>query len=312
MRKLLFLGLVLLLAAGGLSTGSVVLAQETPTATLTETATSTPTEPPTAIPTSTLTQTPEQTPDETPEETPEQTPTVVIPTETATSTFPPTVIPTLTATATATGSATATLTPIATTPAPAGSVTRMFFFQGIPNTSLDLYGNGFLIGGNIATGSIAGPFNILDGTAANLSVFTTGNTTQPLLFSTLAFDPGSIVLVVVYLGPGDVPTLTVFPLKFMNTSANSVVFVNASTEAALDISGALGLSGEAGVIGSGQAAQFEVPPEVASRLAPPSGIQALQPGQVYVVIATGSQAEGTFQVTIRALDAGLNRAAVSP
>ncbi|MBZ0288307.1 MAG: DUF4397 domain-containing protein, partial [Anaerolineae bacterium] len=201
---------------------------ETPTATPTETATSTPTETATEAPTSTLTETPTEGPTSTLTET-----------ATGTMTETPTGTPfTPSATATSTVTETLTLTPTVetTTPTPTPpptlpplptGLTRVFFFQGLPATSIDVYANGIQIGGNVATGTMVGPFTLLDSTVTSLFLFPAGSLSQPLLFNTLAFEPGSTVLLVAYQGPNGMPALAVYRLDTA-TAQSQLIVVNAS------------------------------------------------------------------------------------
>ena len=303
MRTIRLLLLAILLV--GSATAGVVLGQDgtptsTPTSTPTETPTSTPTPTPTETPsaTPTLTETPTTPPTETATGTATETPTEVTSTPTVTETIE-TTTPTATETATATptditptATATTTLTP---TPFPTG-LTRMFFFQGLPNQSVDVYANGIRIGGNVATGSMIGPFVLLDGTAATLVLFPAGTVGgQPTLFGTLAFPPGSTNLVVAFVGPTGTPSLSVFRLDVAPPDQSQLIVVNASDTAALDL--APGQSAQA-AIGRSSAAAFAAPADAMAAQAS----ERLRPGMVYVQIAFGSAANGTFQVITQALD----------
>ncbi len=326
MRKISFLLLTILFVSFGLTTG-VALGQDetaTPTPTATLTATPTPTATPTETPTETPTSTPTETP--TPAPLPTETPTATeTATETATLTPPFTpsatetasVTRTETVTVTETASATPTdITPTATasptlspTPFPAG-LTRMFFFQGLPSSNVDVYANGVRIGGNVATGNISGPFVLLDGTATTLVLFPAATVGQPTLFGTLAFEPGSTNLVVAFQGPDGAPALSVFRLDTMPVDQSQLIVVNASDTAALDV--APGQSAQAMVAGD-NAAAIGVP---ADGITGPDGAatRRLQPGVVYVQIAVGSVADGTFQVITQTIDlnAAMNQDAPVP
>lgn len=304
MRKyLLFFSTALLILAFGLVTRGVVVGQDptatpSPTNTPTETPTLTPTDLPTETPTETPTntdtptETPTETSTETATETPTETPmevtatateTVETPTATATGTF--------TETPTAIFTETPTLTATPTVFVPTG-VTRMFFFQSLPDTSTDVYTNGVQVASGLETGNMVGPFLLLDGTATTFMLFPAGTVSQPLLFSTLAFEPGSTVLVVAFLGPGGVPALSVFRLDLAPAGQSQLIVVNASDAPSLDVAGS-----EAS-LASGQAAHLMVAPGSAGGLAPEAAaaIQSAPPGSVTIQIAVGSQANGTFRV----------------
>jgi hypothetical protein len=172
----------------------------------------------------------------------------------------------------------------------------MFFFQGLPNVNVDVYGNGVRIGGNVATGSIIGPFVLLDGTAATLVLFPAATVGQPTLFGTLTFEPGSTNLVVASLGADELPALTVFRLDTMPLDESQLIVVNASDTTALDV--APGQSAQAMVAGD-NAAAIGVP---ADGVTDGAATQRLQPGVVYIQIAVGSAADGTFQIITQTID----------
>ncbi|MBI5671154.1 MAG: DUF4397 domain-containing protein [Chloroflexi bacterium] len=314
-RKLLLIPTALFIVALGLMTGGVVVGQDptatpSPTSTPTDTPTTTPTETPTSTPTETATatetatETPTETPTETATETPTETPTDVTatatdvtetPTETATASATATAIATLTETPTLT--VTPSLTPTLFVPT---GVTRMFFFQGLPDLSADVYANGVQIAGALETGSMAGPFLLLDGTATTFMLFPAGVVSQPLLFSTLAFEPGSTVLVVSYQGPGGVPALSVYRLDLAPAGQSQLIVVNASDAPALDV------AGSEATLGSGQSAHLMVAPGSASGLAGAEGAAAAQsasaPETVTIQFAVGSVADGTFRVITQTIN----------
>jgi hypothetical protein len=174
----------------------------------------------------------------------------------------------------------------------------MFFFQGLPDGSVDIYANGIRIGGNVETGSIVGPFALLDGTPTTLVLFPAGAVGQPTLFGTLTFEPGSTNLVVASVGPDGLPALSVFRLDTMPIDQSQLIVVNASDTTALDV--APGQSAQAMVAGN-SAAAIDAPADGIT--APDTAAsQRLQPGVVYVQIAIGSAADGTFQVITQTID----------
>lgn len=306
MRKLVAF-IILMIAM--LQTGTV-LGQETPTSTPTETPTLTPTATLTETPTATLTETPTLTPTFT------ETPTAITTLETPTLTLSPSAtttaeLPTLTVTATnilptptlfPTPTATATFVPT--------GVTRVFFFQGLANTSVDVYANGLQIGRNAATGGILGPFALIDGTAATLMLFPPGQVSLPTLFSTLAFAPGSTNLIVVYSGPGGVPILSVYRLDAAATAQSQLIAINASD------SPNVSLAAESGAmpIPSGSSTQVMVAPGSTAGLDSVAGIASADvpklPGMVYLEIAVGSVADGSYHVVTQTID--LNALNVPP
>lgn len=178
----------------------------------------------------------------------------------------------------------------------------MFFFQGLPDQSVDLYTNGVQLGSGLPTGTMVGPFSLLDGTAVTIMLFPAGTVGQPLLFSTLAFEPGSTVLVTTYLGPGGVPALSVFRLD-LSSAQSQLVVINASDAPALDVAAGGGQTS----IASGQSAQFALEPGSAGGVAVPGAASApaataMRQGTVTIQLATGSIANGTFQVITQTID----------
>jgi Domain of unknown function (DUF4397) len=319
MRKIAALAPLVLIVILSVSTSGFTAAQPvTNTPTATETATTTPTETPTASPT--LTGTPSETPTAlptftgTPNETPTASPTAIgtaseTPTAsptivgTASETPTPFALPTFTETPTLPVPATLPPTPTATF-VPAG-LTRMYFFQGLSNTNVDVYANGFQIGRNVAAGSVAGPFALLNGTSATLMLFPAGQVLQPLLFSTLGFEAGSTVLVVAFSGPGGVPTLSVYRLDMPSAALQSqLIVINASDAPAVDVATE---SGNVAVT-SGYTAQFALPQGSISGVNAQAAPLPKQAGVVYLQIAVGSVANGTYQVITQAID--LNAATV--
>jgi len=325
MRKIMPLILLMSILIIGITAQGIVLGQtETPTPTSTPTATFTFT--PTSTPTETATSTPTPTSTETPTDLPTETAT---PTATETATFTPTVetatpTPTETGTVTETATATGSFTPTATfeTPTPTSSptltppptltalptgLTRMFFFQGLADTRVDTYANGLQIGGNIETGRMLGPFVLLDGTATTLLLFPAGNLGQPTIISTLAFEPGSTVLVVAFNGPGGVPTLAVYRLDTA-PGQSQLIAINASDAPTLDV---VTSSGPASSVAQGFSTQIMLAPGNTASLADATGgaaaqtslaPRALAPGVAYLQIAVGSVANGTYRVITQAID----------
>jgi hypothetical protein len=319
MRKIIPFGLVLALLLLSLTSQGFTLGQdETPTPTITPT--ETPTQPPTITPTETPTETPTITPTETATETPTLPPTET-PTEGPTSTLTETPTGTLeTPTPTPTGTETATITPtiptgtptptfVPTLPPPPTGLTRIFFFQGLPATNIDVYANGLQIGGNVATGSMVGPFSLLNNTVASFFLFPAGDLTQPILFNTLAFAPGSTVLVVAYIGAGGTPALSVFRLDTATAQTQSqLIVVNASDAPALDVATD---SGPPASVASGYSAQLTLPPGSrasvgdalgATTLQAEGAANPLQSGVVYLQIAVGSVADGSYQVITQTIN----------
>lgn len=187
---------------------------------------------------------------------------------------------------------------------PAG-LTRMYFFQGLSNTNVDVYANGLQIGRNVAAGSVAGPFALLNGTSATLMLFPAGQVLQPLLFSTLGFEPGSTVLVVAFSGPGGVPTISVYRLDMPSAALQSqLIVINASDAPAVDVATE---SGNVAVT-SGYTAQFALPQGSISGVNAQAAPLPKQAGVVYLQVAVGSVANGTYQVITQAID--LNAATV--
>jgi hypothetical protein len=168
----------------------------------------------------------------------------------------------------------------------------MFFFHGLPDVSVDVYANGIRIGGNVETGSIIGPFALLDGTATTLVLLPAATVGQPTLFGTLTFEPGSTNLVVASLGQDGLPALSVFRLDTMPVDDSQLIVVNVSDTTALDV--APGQSAQAMVAGD-NAAAIGVPADGAAS-------QRLQPGMIYVQVAVGSAADGTFQIITQTID----------
>lgn len=290
-----------------LHTGTV-LGQETPTSTPTET----PTQTPTSTPTATLTETPTLTPTFT------ETPTAITTLETPTLTLTPSAtttaeLPTLTVTATPIDILpTPTLfpTPTATAAFVPTGVTRVFFFQGLANISVDVYANGLQIGRNAATGGILGPFALIDGTAATLMLFPPGQVSLPTLFSTLAFAPGSTNLIVVYGGPGGVPILSVYRLDAAPTGQSQLIAINASDAPNVSLAAETG----AMPVPSGSSTQMMVAPGSTAGLDAAVGVESADvpklPGVVYLEIALGSVADGSYRVITQTID--LNALNVAP
>lgn len=341
MRKILLSIVLMLLLVVGISIQGIVFAQdetptptstETPTetATNTETPTETPTETATLTPTftETLTETPTETPTATSTETETLTPTIETetPTETETETVTPTLeteTPTITATfetetPTATGTVTdvptdvptetstptpdvSTPTPLPVTPPPTAiptGLTRVFVFQGLAGESVDIYANGIQLGGNIETGRMIGPFVLLDGTASSLLLFPAGSLGQPIVISTLAFEPGSTSLIVFFNGPGGTRTQAVYRLDTA-PGQSQVIAINASDAPALDV---MSDSGQAASVVQGSSAQMSVQAGSTAGLADAMAGQSLAPGVVYLQIAIGSRADGTYRVITQAID----------
>ena len=266
---------------------------ETPTATLTETATSTET--------ATLTPTVEtETPTETPTETTTVTATVDTPTLTPTGTVTEPATPTASATPTAIVE-TPTQTPLPVTPPPTAlpaGLTRIFVFQGLAGENVDIYANGLQLGGNIETGRMIGPFVLLDGTATSLLLFPAGSLGQPIVISTLAFEPGSTSLIVFFNGPGGTRTQAVYRLDGA-PGESQIIAINASDAPALDV---VTSSGPAASVVQGSSTQMSLAPGSTASLADTMASQALAPGVTYLQIAIGSRANGTYQVITQAID----------
>jgi hypothetical protein len=320
MRKILPIALVLALLLMSITTQGLTLGQDgtsTPTTTPTETPTLTPTETPTTTPTQLPTETATIPPTEITPGTPTETPTLV-PTETPTGTLetatPTDITPTVTASATAsitptfpTETPTATFVP--TLPPPPTGLTRIFFFQGLAAANIDVYANGLQIGGNVATGSMIGPFSLLNNTVTSLFLFPAGDLSQPILFNTLAFEPGSTVLVVAYTGAGGTPALAVYRLDTAAAQAQSqLIVVNASDAPTVDVATN---SGPPASVARGYSAQLTLPPGSRAGVAHASGALSaqadaaaspLQSGVVYVQIAVGSVADGSYQVITQTID----------
>jgi hypothetical protein len=312
MRRIMpFIVLISILVVGLTTHGMIVGQDETPT----PTSTSPPTETATETTTSTATETTTSTLPPTLTET-----TTDLPTATETAPFTPTAetetaTPTETVTETATGSPTttatvetptATVTPPPVTVAPTG-LTRVFFFQGLADTNVDIYANGLQLGGNVETGRMLGPFALLDGTAVTMLVYPAGNLGQPTLINTLAFEPGSTVLVVAFNGPGGVPMLAVYRLDTV-PGQSQLIAINASDAPALDV---VTSSGPASSVAPGFSTQITVAPGNTASLADATGkrsaqtsmtLSALAPDEVYLQIAVGSVTNGTYRVITQAID----------
>ena len=285
---------------------------ETPTNTLTSTATFT------LTPTFTETPTPTTLPTETPTavvtETTTLTPTVEAgtstPTETGTVTGTPIATGTFTPTA-AVGTATSTLLPTLTPPVtptalPTG-LTRMFFFQGLSDSNVDIYANGLQLGGNVEAGRMLGSFVLLDRTATSLLIFPAGNLAQPTLFSTLTFDPGSTVLVVAFNGVGGTPTLVVYRLvaapgqsQLIAINASDAPALNVATSSYPTMSLAQGYSTQITLTPGNTAGLTAAEGSIAAQTGLPQ--RTLSQGVAYVQIAVGSVANGTFRVITQAID----------
>jgi hypothetical protein len=172
----------------------------------------------------------------------------------------------------------------------------MFFFQGLPDTNVDVYANGLRLSGNLSTGSLVGPFVLLDGTASTLVLLPADAVGQPILVSTLAFPPGSTVIVVAFQGATGLPELSVFRLDAQPIAQSQLIVVNASDTAALDVA-------------PGQTAQATIGERSASAIAAPADTMAaqassaqLEAGTAYVQVAVGSAADGTFRVVTETID----------
>jgi len=281
------------------------------TATIAPTSTIPPTETATIPPTSTLTETPIFTSSPTSTETLAAQPTeTLIPTETGTVTETPIATGSITPTATletSTPTFVPTLTPLPTTTALPTGLTRMFFFQGLAGTNVDIYGNGIQLGGNVETGRMLGRFILLDGTATSLVIYPAGNLGQPTLISTLAFDPGSTVLVVAFNGPSGTPTLAVYRLDTASAQSQMIA-INASDAPTFDV---VTSSGPASSVARGSSTQITLAPGTTANLAGATGgaagqtstnPKALASGVVYLQIAVGSVANGTYRVVTQAID----------
>ena len=307
MTALATLALVLIFS---LSISGITAAQPgTTTPTATETATTTPSQTPTALPTVTATasETPTASPTATAtfSETPTAAPTLTGTIETATpsptlvgtASETPTALPTLVGTPTL--PVTATFAPTLTATAVPAGLTRMYFFQGLSNTSADIYANGLQIGRNMVTGSVAGPFALLNGSTAGLMLFPAGQVLQPIIFSTLGFEPGSTVLVVAYTGPGSVPTLAVYRLDTPAAALQSqLIVINASDAPTVDVTTETGNV----AVTSGYVAQLAVPQGSLSGLNAQTAPQPKLAGIVYLQVAVGSVADGTYQVITHAIN----------
>ncbi len=315
MRKILPLVLLMSIIVIGLSAQGIALGQEEPTAT------SPPTETATDIPTTAPTETETIAPTETSTESPTESPTTVVETSTPTvesETPAPTDSGTITETATVTETITPTaavetLEPTAsTTPPPTLTMmptgqTRMFFFQGLAGSNVDIYANGIQLGANVETGQMLGSFVLLDGTATTMLVFPGGDLTLPIIISTLAFEPGSTVLVVVFNGPGGIATLAVYRLDSV-PGQSQVIAINASDAPSLEV---VTDSGRSSSIVQGSSAQIALSPgstanltDATGRAAAQSSLapQALEPGVAYLQIAVGSVANGTYRVITQTID----------
>ncbi len=339
MRKIMPLILLMSILVIGITIQGAALGQATPTSTSTptETATNTPTstatETATFTPSPTSTETPTTLPTETSTATETATFTPTIETATATTTETATFTPTVevaTSTATVAGTVTETatvtvsltptasietatatlpptLTPVPTLTALPAGLKRMFFFQGLANANIDIYANGLQIGGNVETGRMLGPSVLLDGTATTLLLFNSGNLGQPTLISTLAFEPGSTDLVVAFNGPGGTPTLAVYRLDTA-PGQSQLIAINASDVPSLDV---VTSSYPTSSLAQGFSTQITLAPGNTAGLADAKGsataqsnfaLKPLAAGMVYLQIAVGSAANGTYRIITQAID----------
>jgi hypothetical protein len=228
---------------------------------------------------------------------------------------PPETVETATATATVTETATSTPTDILETPTPTPTLiptlpplptglTRFFFFQGLPASNIDVYANGVQIGSNVATGTMVGPHVLLDSTITSLFLFPAGDLTQPILFNTLAFEPGSTVLVVAYQGAGGTPALAIYRLDTATAQTQSqLIVVNASDAPSIDVATN---SGPPASVARGFSTQLSLPAgsqaSIAGAVQAERAASPLQPGVVTVQIAVGSVADGSYQVITQTID----------
>lgn len=305
MRKIATLALLITIVVVSMPGGGHTAAQPfTNTPTATETATTTPTETPTVTVTASATATASPTFTETPTATgtASETPTAAAtasetPTAAGTASETPTALPSVTGIPTLPVTVTAPPTP--TTPFVPAGLTRMYFFQGLANTSADVYANGLQIGRNVATGGVAGPFGLLNGTATSVILFEAGQVAQPILFSTLGFDAGSTVLVVAFSGPGGVPTLAVYRLDTAaSVQQSQLIVINASDTPTVDVTTETGVV----AVSSGYATQLTLPQGSVSGVNAQSAPMPKPAGSVTLQIAVGSVANGTYQVITQTID----------
>jgi len=186
-------------------------------------------------------------------------------------------------------------------------LTRMFFFQGLADTNVDIYANGLQLGGNVETGRMLGPFVLLDTTTTTLLLFPAGTLGQPLVINTLGFEPGSTVLVVAFTGPGGIPTLAVYRLDAA-PGQSQLIAINASDAPTLDV---VTSSYPTTSVAQGLSTQITIAPGNTASLANGTGgavaesgavQQALAPGVAYLQIAVGSVANGTYRVITQTID----------
>jgi hypothetical protein len=126
------------------------------------------------------------------------------------------------------------------------------------------------------------------------------------LFSTLAFAPGSTNLVVVYPGPGGVPILAVYRLDVASTAQSQLIAINASDAPSVNLAAETGNM----AVPSGSSTQMMLAPGSTAGLSDAGVMSAdalttnapKQPGVVYLEIATGSVANGTYQVITQTID----------
>ena len=134
---------------------------------------------------------------------------------------------------------------------------------------------------------------------ASLMLFPAGQVLQPIIFSTLGFEPGSTVLVVAYSGPGGVPTLAVYRLDTPAAALQSqLIVINASDAPTVDVTTETGNV----AVTSGYVAQLAVPQGSLSGLNAQTAPQPKLAGTVYLQVAVGSVADGTYQVITHAID----------